>query len=487
MPPREKPLVTVARDGPARVVASACRAARALGLTPGMTVTHAQALVPDLVLVDAAPIEDEAGLHRLALWSLWCAPLVAPDPPDGILIDVAGSAHLFGGEGALIRTLVARLRGGGCAVRAVVADTPGAAWAVARYAQRGTSPVVAPGQMAAAIASLPVAALRLSPETVKGLSEVGVERVAQLATLPRASLNLRFGQEVLRRLDQALGREPEPLVCLEPPDIVRCRLAFAEPVSALDTLERITGELVLELCRVLERRGLGARRVDLVFRRVDGQARAVCVGAAAATRDARHLGRMLCARLGQIDPGWGIDEAVLTAAVTEALGAMQAGLAHGVGGADRDDDAAQVELSRLIDRLTLRVGPRRLFRVVPVESGVPERSVRRVAPLSAATGLTWPSHLERPTRLINPPEPITATALVPDSPPAFFVWRGERHRVVQADGPERVRGEWWVSEAEMSSLRDYYRVETERGGRYWLFRDAPMAEGPRWWLQGVFG
>ena len=145
------------------------------------------------------------------------------------------------------------------------------------------------------------------------------------------------------------------------------------------------------------------------------------------------------------------------------------------------------DLAVLVDRLAARVGPRRLYRAAPVESRVPERSTRRAAPLAPAAGVSWPEGLDRPTFLIDPPEPVTALALMPDAPPAAFVWRGERHRVARADGPERVRGEWWVSQAEVASVRDYYRVETTEGGRYWLFRDAPMAEGPRWWLQGVFG
>ena len=468
------------RDGSSRVIATACRAARILGLQPGMTVTHAQALVPDLAVVEATPDEDEAGLHRLALWCLWCAPLVAPDPPDGVFIDIGGSAHLFGGEGALLATLSARLREGGFAVRVVLADTPGAAWALARFAPCGTPPVVAPGQMATAIASLPVQALRLAPGTVEGLRELGIERVAQLAALPRSSLSLRFGPKVLRRFDQALGREPEPLAYLEPPDVIASRLAFAEPISAPETLERVTADLVAALVGELARRGLGARRLDLVFRRVDGQPRAVCVGAAAASRDAAHLAKLLCSRLPQVDPGFGIEEATLTAGVVEPLAAKQD---ESLGQVERNG----VDISLLVDRLGVRVGPKRLFRIVPVESDIPERSVRRVPALAPAAGLTWPAHLDRPTKLIDPPEPITATALVPDSPPIFFVWRSERRRVVRADGPERVRGEWWVSDQELSLVRDYYRVETQEGGRFWIFRDAPMSQGPRWWLQGVFG
>jgi len=472
--------VTVRREGATRVIASVCRAAREAGLRAGMTLTHAQALIPDLAVVDARPDEDAEALERLALWCLWCAPLVAPDPPDGLWIDVAGSAHLFGGEAALLRSLAARLRGGGCAVRFAVADTPGTAWAVARFAPRGTTPIVTPGQMSSAIASLPVRALRLPAETVEALHELGIERIAQLAALPRGALSLRLGRNVMHRFDQALGHEPEPLVWSERPDLIATTRKFAEPISAPSTLERVATDLTLALMQDLARHGLGVRRLDLGFRRVDGGIQAVCIGTAAATRDGIHLARLLCARLAGVDPGFGIDEATLTAAITETLDAVQA---EGLGGVGR----AEPDLAVLIDRLATRRGLRELFRVVPVESRIPERSVRRTPPLAPKTGLTWPSALERPVTLFDPPQRITATALLPDAPPAFFVWGPVRHRVVRADGPERVRGEWWISEAEVSSMRDYYRVETDVGGRYWVFRDAPMTEGPRWWLQGIFG
>ena len=447
-----------------------------------MALAQAQALVPDLAVVDASPEADAVALGRLALWCLWCAPLVAPDPPDGVWIDVAGSAHLFGGEAALLKRLAARLRGGGCAVRFAVADTPGAAWAVARYAPRGTDPVVSPGGMATALAGLPVEALRLPADTVAALRELGLDRVAHLAALPRSVLGPRLGTHVLGRLDAALGHAHEALAWSEPPEIVAVRRAFPEPIAAPETLERVAGDLVARLVIDLAAGGLGARRIDLAVRRVDGGWRAVCVGTAAATRDPRHLRDLLRPRLPVLDPGFGIDEAVLSATVTEPLAAFQhAGLAAG------PEAGPAPDLAVLVDRLAARVGHRRLYRAAPVESRIPERSTRRALPLAPAAGVSWPEGLDRPTFLIDPPEPVTALALMPDAPPAAFVWRGERHRVARADGPERVRGEWWVSQAEVASVRDYYRVETTEGGRYWLFRDAPMAEGPRWWLQGVFG
>src|SRR4051794_31627963 len=266
VPTRDKPLVTAVMQGSRRLLASVDEAAERLGLRCGMTVTHAQSLVPELHVAGATPHEDEAGLMRLALWCLKYSPLVTPAPPDGIFIDVAGSAHLFKGEAALLDDMCARLAAEGITAKAAIAHTPGCAWAVARYSEAS---LISPGRASEAIASLPVASLRLSDDTVSSLHDVGIERVAQLASKPRASLQLRFGGEVLLRLDQALGSQSEPLPSLIPPEVPRAELRFAEPVADPEDLSRIIGKLCQMLCIDLETRGIGARRLDLVFIRVE--------------------------------------------------------------------------------------------------------------------------------------------------------------------------------------------------------------------------
>ena len=476
MPPRDQPLVTVLQEGNRRVLAAVDAAARAAGLRPGMTAAHAQALIPNLHFAEAAPGTDAAALLRLGLWCTRYAPLVAPDPPDGILIDVAGAAHLFRGEAALLDDLKARLRSSGFEARLALADTTGCAWAVARYGPGG---LVAPGQQTEALASLPVAALRLSPACVASLADVGIERVAQLAATPRASLRLRFGAEALFRLDQALGAAPEPLVSLQLPEVPRAILRFAEPVGEHDDLQRIIAALCDQLMPELERRGIGARRLDLVFRRVDHVAQAIRIGTARPSRDGRHLAKLLGERLVLVDPGFGIEEAELTASWIEALTERQTLGAH-VG-----DDDQVADVARLVDTLRTRFGPARVFRLAQVESDMPERATARVSPVAPPSGATWPADLPRPARLFTPPEAVTAVAEIPDAPPLFFVWRRVRHRVVKADGPERITGEWWRADAEAGTRRDYYRVENAHGERFWLFRDAPAEAGGRWWLHGL--
>ncbi len=470
--------MTVRTEGARRFIGAVDQAAYALGFRPGQTIAHAQALVPNLHIVDSTPAEDEATLNELARWCIGYSPIVAPDPPDGVWLDIAGVAHLFGSEEKLLAHLVGRLVNQGVQATACVADAPGAAWAVARY---GAQAVVPPGRSVEAVASLPVPALRLPQATVEALHRLGVERVGQLAAMPRAPMVRRFGKDVALRLDQAFGHAFEPLNPLVPKETPVQRVSFAEPIGRLEDLQSVVKRLAGRLCRDLERAALGARRLDLILERVDRRSAALRVGTAKATREAAHLAKLFDGRLQTVDPGFGIEAAILIASKVEPLSEMQAearGLAEGNG--------PDVDVSRLVDRLGARLGPKRVYRLVPVESRVPERSVKRLPPLAPATDASWPDALPRPTRLLDPPEPVTATALLPDHPPAFFVWRRVRHRVVKADGPERITGEWWKSESERSSLRDYYRVENEQGARFWIFRDAPADQGGRWWLHGLF-
>ncbi|ACS42628.1 DUF6504 family protein [Methylorubrum extorquens] len=472
--PPDEPLATVAQDGARRLLAGVDAAARRLGLRPGMSAAHAGALVPGLHLVPADPEADAAALARLGLWCQRYAPIVALDPPDGLVIDITGAAHLHGGEAPLLADLSARLERTGITARLALADTPGCAWGLARFGEGG---IVPPGDAAPVLAPLPVAALRLGAEAVRALQDVGLARIGQLSDKPRAALRLRFGAEILFRLDRALGHAPEPLTALAAPETPRVALRFAEPVGARESLERVVADLCARLVPELERRGLGARRLDLVFVRVDRLDQAIRIGTAGPSRDATHLARLLTERLSLIDPGFGIEEAVLSASRVEPLAERQN--SHLAAGPQAPDLAA------LVDTLLVRLGAARVYRLAPVESDLPERAVRRVSALAAPLGALWPTDLPRPARLLAPPEPVMAMAEIPDAPPLFFVWRNTRHLIARADGPERILGEWWVADAESELTRDYYRVETEAGERFWLFRDGPMQANGRWWLHGL--
>ncbi len=477
-------MVLIGRSGSRRHVAAANAAAMALGVHPGAAAARAQAIACDLTIQDADPAGDREGLANLALWALKSfSPIVAADPPDGLVIDASGATHLNGGEAAYLEHLVRSLARSGVAARAAMAGSWGTAHALARYA---ANPTVAVDSAASgrAIAGLPVRALRLSPDIVDGLSKVGFDVVGELEASARAPLAHRFGPELLRRLDQAYGRAEEPIEPVAAPELVQVRRAFApEPIGAPETLARYTIKLVQALCLALEERGLGVRIADLRFHRVDNRIEAIRVTTAKPLRDLRRLSRLFCDKIETVDPGFGIEQMVLTATAAEPLAWK----------AQANDLTAPSppDVSGLIDTLANRLGRSgRLYRLDPRDSFVPERSVQRVAPDAPAPARAWPVNWPRPPRLLARPEPVTAMALLPDQPPTAFTWRGQRRRVVRADGPERVHGEWWRRPGELWAVRDYFQLETEGGERFWVFRRGDGEWAPSgdlsWWLHGVF-
>ena len=317
------PLITAASDGRRMVVAAADRAALALGIRPAMPLAHARAMVPGLTVVDADPEADAAALARVAEWCLRYSPLTASDPSDGVWIDITGCANLHGGEGALLADLLERLGHGGTHARAAVADTPGAAHAVTRFTPEPAA-VIAPGAHQAAITPLPIAALRLPPETVGALRRLGFERIGQLAETARGPLVRRFGQQVALRLDQASGRVFEPIQPVVPDDVVAHRLLFIEPLLTAEAFGTVIDELLNTVCGNLEAIGQGARRLDLLFERIDGSMQAIRIGTAAPSRHAAHLAHLLRERLETVDPGLGVEAMQLCVSLAETQAFRQA-------------------------------------------------------------------------------------------------------------------------------------------------------------------
>ncbi len=452
--------------------------ARALGLKVGMGVAHARALQADLIVADSDPEGDAETLSRLAAWAMRYTPLVAPNLPDGLWLDIAGCAHLFGGEAALLARLTARVAAMGFAAVAAVADTPGAAHAVARFGGGG---VVPEGVVAETLEDLPITALRLPPDLAHGLQGLGFMRIHQLAATPRAPLARRFGSLPSLRLDQALGLIPEPIQPIDPPPMPRRYRVLAEPIATAQSLAQVTRDLAADLCGVLEAASQGARRIDLIFHRIDGARLAIRIGTARPSRDAAHLARLLTERLDTVEPGLGIEAMEIAAPQVQPLAAVQV--------AAMEDGPKPPDLAGLVDRLVNRLGGKRLWRMRPVESHIPERSAGRAPPLAPPCRAEWPADLPRPPRLISHPEPIEAMAMLPDYPPAVFRWRGRRYRVSHGDGPERIHEEWWAGDRPYG-VRDYFQVEVEDGGRFWLFRagdgEAPATGGMGWFLHGAF-
>lgn len=476
------PTVLVTRTGQKDVITSACPQALELGLRPGMAAAHARALVADLDVRDAEPDADRAWLDRIALHAArqW-TPTASVSGPDGLWFDLTGTTHLFGGEDRFCRRLLAFLKRLGFTARIAVAGTPGAAHALARY---GRDPIVllGNGDEAQAIADLPLSALRLEPDALVAAARFGLERIADLYPMPRGPLARRLGLRTVERLDQARGLSAEPIIPVVPVDAPLVARRLLEPIGTPESIAQVIGDLVDDLVVELRARGLGARTVLLTADRVDGEAQRLGVGASRATRDDRHLKRMFALKLSELDPGLGIEAMHLAVPHHEPLGAQAAGALLESSGKARD-------LAPLVDQLGTRAGASALFRVSAQESDVPERAMRRVAPLAATKG--WPGW-KRPVCLLKRPEPLSnVIALLPDHPPRRFTWRRQSYRVVAGDGPERVHGEWWRNAREMWAVRDYFRVEAEGGARFWLFRRGDGVEESTgdlsWYMHGMFG
>lgn len=472
-------------------VAAANPPARAAGILPGLTLSAARACLPDLA---AEPIDragDAAALRRLVLWLTRWAPLAAVDGIDGALLEVTGAAHLFGGESALMGDVSRRLDAAGIAHRLGLGPTPGAAWALAHTAPAQLTRLDA--QPEHGLADLPVAGLRLSAEALDLLRRFGLTRIGQLVTIDRRALARRFpgraaAEAVLTRLDQALGRRDEPFAPLRPPPEHGVRLPCPEPLIGRDGLEAGLTDLLARLGADLAAAGVGARCLRLTAWRADGTVATLDVRAARPARDPAHFERLFRERLGEIDPGHGIDLLTLAADTTAPMQAAPRPLARDpAGGAG---DAA--DLAALADRIGARLGANAVRVSLPARRHRPDLA-ERLAPFDG-TLPDWPAppHMAgpRPPRMLERPEPVTVLAAVPDGPPLRFVWRRVLRQVVRAEGPERIAPEWWDPDADAPRARDFYRVEDAAGRRYWLCREGLYGDGrgglPVWRLHGLF-
>lgn len=476
----DQPAATVLTERGQRRLACVCPLAAAAGLRVGQALAEARALVPELDVHEATPEEDAAALARLAEWATRFTPLAAADPPEGLWLDIAGCGHLYGGEAALCATIARRLGETGFLARLAVADASGAAWALARYVG-GQTRVLLAGEERAALEALPIGLLRLDDRNVAALRRVGIRSIGALARLPRAEVAARFGPLPGLRLEQALGAAEEPIAWPMPTPPWEETQRFAEPIAAPEDLARTLALLAEALGRRLEGQALGARRFVARFLRVDGAVPMIGIATARPVREAGYVLKLLAAKLETVDPGFGVEAVALEA---QALGPLAAAQVEMGGRAD-----AGADLAATLDALIARLGEEAIWRPTALGSHVPERAVGRAPPL---TSVGWPAQLpDRPLRLFTPPEPIEATAAVPDDPPLFFRWRGRLHRVRTAAGPERIAAEWWRRSPDASRpahdfIRDYYRVEDQQGGRFWVFR-VGLVGVPRWFVHGVFG
>ena len=462
-------------------------AAARLGLHTGLPLADVRAMFPGIDVRNSEPAADRALLEAVADWCDRYTPLVGLDLPDGLLLDVTGCAHLFGGEEALLRDMARRLWRQGLNARLSVADSVGCAWAVARF---GDVAIVPKGASAAALDPLPLAALRVDDAIVGALAQSGLKHIRDVVTRPRAPLAARFGAQFLRRIDQAFGREEESITPRLPIPSCTAEQRFADPIGLQADVLGSIEKLARELSAAMERRGEGARLLQVALFRADGKVFRFDAKAGAPLRDASRIRRLFSERFvangDEADPGFGYDMLRLSALVVERMDEVQAGLA-------RDDH--RVELAHLIDRLSARFGSARVTRPAPRDTHIPEFAEQAVpAQMMQENPTVQPVEQDslapaRPIRMFARPEEISATAEVPDGPPVRFRWRHVMHEVTAVEGPERIAMEWWRDETGRALTRDYFRVESTRGLRAWLYRDGlygQETQHPRWFLHGLF-
>jgi protein ImuB len=500
-PDRPFVLVVVAPGGPR--IAALNEAAETAGLATGDLLADARAKAEFLQVRDADPVADDAALRRLALWATRYTPTASPwsedNGADGFFLDITGAAHLFGGEEKLLADLAARLRKNfGLPARLAVADTPGAAWALSRF-HKTPACVLPSGQEATALAPLPIAALRLKPDTRATLRRLGFKTVGMLLDKPRAPFAARFPTELLRRVDQALGRVDEPLAPVVAPPVYHALRYLIEPIFTHDAIIAHANRLMATLIHVLTRDDVGARALRLCLYNVDGAVETIDIGLTLPTRNVSHAARLIELKLDALaatcDAGFGFEAIGLAVTCAEPMPARQTEFTS-----VSEDDNRTERCAALIDALRQRLGPHSVRRFEPVASHLPERA--EVLPPIDGEAPAWPEAEQKPRPLLLLPHAEPAedvTALVPDGPPRRFSWRGVTYDVTGAQGPERIGAEWWRRPLptlprkrgrEMEgATRDYYLVEDSTGHRFWLFREGLYGRETaqaQWFVHGLF-
>ncbi len=489
-PPRDAPFALWSRINGAERLAAVNAAAEARRLKPGKAVADARALCPGLRLEEHDPEADATTLAALADWCSRFTPLAALDAPDGVMLDVTGAAGLFGGEAKLLEEIETRLNAQGFHARTALAPGPTLAHALARFSKlRLVAPNLAPGQIEALAAPLPVAALELEAPAATRLARAGLTRIGDLLARPRAPLAARLGPAAMTRLDALLCRRREPIVPRFPAPSHIAERRFPEGLTRLSDIEATLRLLCADLCPLLEKSGLGARRLEAAFYRVDGAVKRLAVGTSRPLRDPARLFGLLRERLDRLaeeglDTGYGFDVLRLAAVSTERLDDEQRNLDEA---ASRKAEA----LADVVDQLGARLGQDRVLRLDLMQRHTPECAVRAAPAASPARkpdAAEKFAPLARPLRLFERPEPIEAIALAPDGPPLRFRWRRALHETAAFEGPERIAAPWW--QAPQNPLaRDYFQVVDSEGRRFWLYREGLPGEDQlhaRWFLHGLF-
>ena len=474
---KDKPFVIAESDHGRMVITAASIEAEHEGISAGMAVADARAVFAGLPMIDHIPDKAEKLLKALGEWCIRYTPAIAIDMPNGLLLDISGCAHLWGGEHDYLKEIVTRLRSKGYDVRGAMADTAGAAWAVARFGK--IKPIILQGMQREALLNLPPAALRLEPEVITRLHRLGFYTIKSFIGIKRSALRRRFGYHLLSRLDQALGNEDEPLQLIHPIDPFHERLPCLEPISTATGIALAIKTLLENLCKRLYNEGKGLRTAVLRCYRVDGGVVGADIGTNRPTCHSGHLFKLFELKIASIEPALGIELFTLDAPKVGDISPGQEVL--WITDHAKPDDS---DLVGLLDRLRNKIGATNIHRFLPNESYWPEQSAKLAQSLEEHPAAPWRTDRWRPSLLLRKPERIEVMNKLPDEPPKMFVYKGERHEIKEAEDAERIEPEWWLRKRRH---RDYYIVEDKHGRRYWVFRNGHYTDkSSQWYLHGVF-
>lgn len=468
------PFVMASRQRGRMVIDAVSPQAAKKGIRAGMVLADCKAIFPALEMIETEPGRVEKLLTALAQWSIRYTPYAAVDLPDGIMLDISGCAHLWGGEAAYLGHIRKRLTSYGYTPQIAITDTIACAWAVARFSGGA---IIECEKQREALRILPPEALRLEPTVLARLKKLGMRHIGSFIDMPPSALRRRFGAELPKRIAQALGNELEWILPVQPVEPYQQRLSSIEPIATATGITIALQQLLDALCGQLKGEGLGLRNAVLKCFRVDGMVQQIEIGTGQPSRNIMHLFKLFEHKIATLEPALGFEVFLLEATKTEPLTDAQSAMWNAASQNDR-------KITELLDRVTAKIGSDTVSRYLQAQHHWPERSVKKASPLWEKPAIAWRSDLPRPIHLLPIPEAIAVTAVLPDYPPMLFRHKGTRYTVVKADGPERIEQEWWLSDG---LYRDYYVVEDQDGARYWLFRSGPYdGDQPKWFLHGYF-
>ena len=474
---KKLPFVLTCSQHGKMIITAANNLSQSKGITIGMSLADARAFIPGLEVLEDRPEICQKLLVSLAEWCIRYSPVVSIDLPEGLMINLTGCAHLWGGESNYIQAIIKRFNDFGYQVKAAISDTIGTSWAVARFGENRS--VISKGQQLNAIQSLPPAALRLESEIVERLEKLGLRKIEQFIDMPRTTLRRRFGQQILHCIDQALGITQETKEPVKPLEPYQERLPCLEPISTITGIEIALHSLLNTLCQRLQKEQKGLRNAVFMGFRIDGKMEKISIATTRPSCNPEHLFKLLEIKLSTIEPALGIELFILESSIVEPLPVQQDEIW-------RDKEHLNNHgFSELLDRIGEKIGLQNIYRFLPDEHHWPERSYKKATTLYKEDAVEWPVCRPRPLRLLPYPQAIEVTAPIPDYPPMLFRHKGKLHKIIKADGPERIESEWWLQECQH---RDYYCVEDEEGCRYWIFRDGHYEAGKlfQWFLHGFF-